>query len=127
MLHRHHHDASDPARGDADNAVATVTDATFEPFTNGRYTVIDFFAPWCGPCRQLAPTFDRAAAQHAGRLGFGRCDVDQNPGTAARLSIMSIPTLILFDPTGREVNRIVGAPGPRQLETFLSAAEPGAA
>jgi thioredoxin 1 len=79
------------------------------------------------PLPPARPTFDRAATQHADRLGFGRCDVDQNPRTAARLGIMSIPTLILFDPTGREVDRIVGAPGSRQLENFLSTVAPDAA
>lgn len=123
MFNRHPHHP-DPATADP---VATVTDATFETFLIGGYTVIDFHAPWCGPCRQLAPLFDRAAAQHAERLRFGRCDVDQNPRTAARLNIMSIPTLILFDPAGREVDRVVGAPGSRQLEDFLSAAAGDAA
>jgi thioredoxin-like negative regulator of GroEL len=79
------------------------------------------------PVPPTRPIFDRAAAQHADRLAFGRCDVDQNPATAARLNIMSIPTLVLFDGAGREVNRLVGAPGSRQLEDFLSAATPGAA
>jgi thioredoxin len=114
-------------RAHDDGPVTTVTDATFETFITGSYTVIDFFAPWCGPCRQLAPTFDRAASQYADRLGFGRCDVDRSPRIAGRLGIMSIPTLILFDPTGHEVDRIVGAPSSRQLETFLSTANPGAA
>jgi thioredoxin 1 len=113
--------------GHLDDGVATVTDDAFEPFTTARYTVIDFFAPWCGPCRQLAPTFDRAATQHADRLAFGRGDVDQNPRTAAALNIMSVPTVVAFDPAGREVDRIVGATSPRQLENFLSSVAPDAA
>lgn len=124
---RPHHPAPDATSRHVAGPVATVTDANFETFVTDGHAVIDFHAPWCGPCRQLAPTFDRAAAQHAERLRFGRCDVDQNPRTAARLNIMSIPTIVRFDPAGRELDRLVGAPGARQLEDFLSAATPGAA
>jgi thioredoxin len=128
MFNRHPHAPESAGAAGRDAApVATVTDASFGTFVTGGSTVIDFHAAWCGPCRQLAPLFDRAAAQHGERLRFGRCDVDQNPATAAQLNIMSIPTIILFDTAGREVDRIVGAPGSRRLEDFLSAAAPGAA
>ena len=109
------------------NAVATVTDADVESFTTAGYAVVDFFAPWCGPCRALAPIFDRAASQHAGGLRFGRCDVDESPRAAARLNILSVPTIVVFDPSGREVDRLVGAASPRQLDSFLSDAVAGAA
>jgi thioredoxin 1 len=107
--------------------VTTVTDATFKGFTTGGYTVIDFFAPWCSPCRMLAPLFDQAAAEQRQGLRFGRCDVDQNPLTATRLGIMSIPTLVLFDASGAEVNRLIGTPGRRAFQEFLDGVAPGTA
>jgi len=129
MFERHGQYADAPGRplpglGDP---VVIVTDANFEALVVGGPTVIDFFVPWCGPCLQFAPTFDRAAAEHPDCLQFGRCDVDQNPRTAEQLNIMSIPTLLLFDGEGREINRLVGAIGPRQLDTFLSSIAPGPA
>ncbi len=110
-----------------ETAVATVTDADFETFTNGAFSAIDFHAEWCGPCHQLAPVFDASAATRSGRLRFGRCDVDDNPNVAARFNIMSIPTIVVIDPSGREVDRLVGAVGQRRLEAFLDASVPGAA
>jgi thioredoxin 1 len=81
--------------------------------------VIDFFADWCDPCRQLEPVFDAASARHAGRLNFGRLDVDHNPQAAARLSILTIPTSVVFHPSGHEIDRLKGATGTRQLSAFL--------
>lgn len=107
--------------------VTNVTDADIEEFTVGGYSVVDFFAPWCGPCHQLAPLFDAAAGRHGDHLRFGRCDVDENPQTAARLGIMSIPTLVIFDASGAEVDRMVGAAGAGQLNSFLRQAAAGAA
>jgi len=115
------------AAGRAATEVTDVTDASFEAFTTGGYSVIDCFATWCGPCRQIAPAFERAASRYADRLRFGRCDVDRNPETAARLGILSIPTIVVFDTLGREVDRIVGAVGSGQLEAFLRNVVPGAA
>lgn len=109
-----------------DGPVTNVTDADIGEFTTGGYSVVDFFAPWCGPCHQLATVLDAAAGRHRS-LRFGRCDVDENPQTAARLGIMSIPTLVIFDASGAEVDRMVGAAGARQLDSFLRQAVTGAA
>jgi thioredoxin 1 len=124
---QHQHPGPESPTRSGDDTVTTVTDTDFPAFTTGGYSVIDFFATWCGPCRQLAPMFDWAATHHAGQLRFGRCDVDHNPQTAARLNIMSIPTIVLFDPSGSEIDRLVGAVGSRQLDAFVTQAVPGAA
>jgi thioredoxin 1 len=127
MFQRHRRTGSvSPASTPDQGTVATVTDSDFAAFTVGGWSVVDFHAPWCGPCHQLAPVCESAAAAHDGRLRFGRCDVDQNPSTAARLNIMSISTLVVFDAEGREVDRLIGAAGPRQLDGFLRRAAPAA-
>ena len=68
---------------------------------------IDFFAPWCGPCKQMAPLVERIADEHAGRALVAKCDIDQESAAAVQYSIKSIPTVILFH-KGKEVERIIG-------------------
>jgi thioredoxin 2 len=70
--------------------------------------VVDFWAPWCGPCRMISPVLERIAARHAGRRKVVKLNVDENPDVAARYGAMSIPLLVLID-HGREVDRQVGA------------------
>jgi thioredoxin 1 len=70
-------------------------------------TLVDFWAPWCGPCRALAPSLERLAAAFSGRAKVGKVEVDQNPELAERFGVRSIPTLVFFR-DGREVDRIVG-------------------
>lgn len=74
------------------------TDATFADLVHHQSvpTLVDFWAPWCGPCRMLAPIVDRVAEQYQGRVHVVRLNVDDNPVTAALYDIRSIPTLILF-------------------------------
>jgi thioredoxin len=68
---------------------------------------VDAWAPWCGPCRMIAPVIDELAGAYAGRVLVAKLNVDDNPRTAARFDLRSIPTLLLIK-DGREVDRIVG-------------------
>ena len=81
--------------------------------------VVDFWAPWCGPCRQIAPVLERMAERHAGRLKVVRVNVDENPSLAQRYRAMSIPLLVVMS-GGREVDRIVGALPAPSLESRLA-------
>jgi len=86
-----------------------VTDATFEKEVLQASTpvLVDFWAAWCGPCRMIAPVVKEIANEQAGVLKVAKLDVDQNPATATRFGVQSIPTLILFK-DGQPVERIVG-------------------
>ncbi|MDX6693229.1 MAG: thioredoxin 2 [Blastocatellia bacterium] len=88
----------------------TVTDATFESevLSAGQAPVLmDCWAPWCGPCRMIAPVLDQLAAESAGRYLIAKLNVDENQQTAARFSVQSIPTLLIFK-NGALVERFVG-------------------
>jgi thioredoxin len=100
----------DRAPGGEPSLVADLDDDTFEAATEGGWTVVDFWAPWCGPCRAFHPIFDQAARDDTGGIRFARCDVDTSPQIASVLNILSIPTIVLFDPAGNEVERFVGVP-----------------
>src|SRR4051794_23648804 len=86
-----------------------VTDDTFAREVEGSPipVLVDMWAPWCGPCRMIAPVIDELASELAGRVRFAKLNVDENPATASRYNVRSIPALLVFA-GGREVDRIVG-------------------
>jgi thioredoxin 1 len=86
------------------------TDANFETEVLGSETptLVDFWAEWCGPCRQIAPTVEALAGDYAGKLKVGKVNVDQHQITAQRYGIRSIPTLLVFK-GGKVVGQMVGA------------------
>ena len=80
--------------------------------------VIDCWAAWCGPCRMVAPIIDELSKDYAGKVVFGKLNVDENPKTAMRFDIMSIPTLLIMK-NGEEVDRIIGAVPKQSMEAKL--------
>jgi thioredoxin 1 len=83
--------------------------------------LVDFWAPWCGPCRMVAPVVDELAQEYDGRVSFGKVNVDDNQNTARKFGIMSIPTLMLFK-GGQPVSTIVGFRPKDELKKTLDAA-----
>jgi len=92
------------------NEVKTLTDATFddEVAKATMPMIVDFWAPWCGPCRMVGPIIDEIAQEHGDKVAIGKLNVDENPGTASKFSVMSIPTIILFK-DGEPATKIIGA------------------
>jgi len=87
-----------------------VTDATFEQEVtqSDRPVVVDFWAPWCGPCRVIGPILEDMATQHGDRVTFRKLNVDDNPQVAGRFNVLSIPTVILFE-NGEPQETVIGA------------------
>ena len=103
----------------SDNIVHT-SDATFEAdvVDNDKPVLLDFWAEWCGPCKMIAPLLDEIAVSHADKLAIVKVNVDENPNTAQKFGIRSIPTLILFKDGAVQAQKM-GAMPKSQLEEFL--------
>jgi thioredoxin 1 len=85
-----------------------VTDQNFEEtLKKNKLVFVDFWAAWCGPCRALAPTIVELANENSGKVLISKLDVDENPATAERFQVFSIPTMIIFK-DGKEAERLVG-------------------
>jgi thioredoxin 1 len=100
-----------------------LSDASFdsEVIKNDLPVIVDFWAAWCGPCRMIGPIFEELSNDYAGRLKFGKVDVDACPATAGQYGIRSIPSLLVFK-NGRVVDTIVGAMPKAALAQKIDAA-----
>ena len=103
--------------------VVELTGADFKSkvVDTGEKFVVDFWAPWCGPCLTMAPVFEELAAEYAGKAMFGKLNVDEGQDVAAEFGVMSIPTTIVFS-GGKEIRRMIGAQQKDALRSEIDSA-----
>ena len=102
------------------NEPVQVTDATFTDFIRGHtLAVIDCWAPWCFPCRMVSPILEEMARDYAGKVFFGKLNVDENRAVAMQYQTLAIPTILVFK-NGKLVDRIVGAMPRKLLEPRIT-------
>ena len=101
--------------------VSKVSDSDFEAevLKSAEPVVVDFWAEWCGPCRMIAPALEEIAGTMNGKVKIVKLNVDENPATAAKYGIMSIPTLMLFK-NGEQASRQVGVVPKQKLEQWIT-------
>ena len=96
-----------------------LTDSNFSGAVSANeLLVVDFWAPWCGPCRMVGPIIEALSAEYTGKASFGKMNVDENQVVPSSFGIMSIPTIIIFN-HGKEVERLVGAYPKAHIEAIL--------
>jgi len=95
-----------------------ISDATFDETTKDGVTLVDFWAPWCGPCKMMGPVIDKLATEYEGKATIAKLNVDENNETAGKFGVMSIPTLIIFK-DGEKVKQFVGVQGEDALRTAI--------
>ncbi len=97
-----------------------ITDANFSEVIKSGAVVVDFWAPWCGPCRMVAPIIDELAGEYDGKVVIGKVNVDDNPGVSATLGIRNIPTILFFK-DGQLADKQVGAATKADLKAKVEA------
>ncbi|GGJ24730.1 MULTISPECIES: thioredoxin [Paenibacillus] len=101
-------------------AIVNVSDQTFANEVEEQGTVlVDFWAPWCGPCKMLAPILDELATEVGDSVKIAKVNVDENPESASRFGVMSIPTMIFFK-DGQPVDKVVGLNSKDSLKSILA-------
>jgi len=90
----------------------------FQTINKFPLMLVDFWAPWCGPCRMMSPIIDQIGKDYLGKLVVGKMNVDENPLIGRQFSISSIPTLILFK-RGKEVNKIIGSVSKNKIDEMV--------
>lgn len=97
-----------------------IADSTFdkEVLAASGPVLVDCWAPWCGPCRMIAPVLEQLAGEYAGRIKVAKLNVDENPATASKYAVKSIPTMLFFN-SGRLVNTLVGAVPKSEIEKHV--------
>jgi thioredoxin 1 len=103
--------------------ITNVTDADFQAnvIESDKPVLVDFWAPWCGPCRMVAPVLEEIAKERGDDLQIVKLNIDENPQTATQFQVMSIPTMILFK-DGDVAHRVIGALPKRRLDAELEPA-----
>ena len=99
-------------------AIIEVNDSSFKEEIGSGLTLVDFWAPWCGPCKMIAPILEELAPEVEGKANIAKLNVDENQATASEYEVMSIPTLILFK-DGEPVDKVVGFQPKEQLASLI--------
>lgn len=99
-------------------AIIEVNDAGFKEEIGSGITLVDFWAPWCGPCKMIAPILEELAPEVEAKANIAKLNVDENQATASEYEVMSIPTLILFK-DGEPVEKVVGFQPKEQLAALI--------
>ncbi|MEW6273521.1 MAG: thioredoxin [Bacillota bacterium] len=104
----------------ASESIQVLDSASFKEFIASAKNpvLVDFWAPWCGPCKMIAPVLEEIAAEYAGKLQVAKLNVDENQGPASDFKVSSIPTLILFK-NGQEMERSIGFKTKGDLKKFV--------
>jgi thioredoxin 1 len=102
-------------------SILQLNDKTFDATIKQGVVLVDFWAPWCGPCRMQLPILEQVAGRVAGKATIGKVNVDEAPELAGRFGIQSIPTLLLFK-DGKQVKQFVGTQSDRVLMSAIEAA-----